>query len=275
MKHMLPLLALFAIAFWGCEERELTIPELSVGARRVLVEELTGVKCTNCPDGTNLLVDLQNTYGAENLVVVAVHYAPGFNDPYTGANASKYDFKTEDGTAMAKYVGTFEGAPSAAIARILPPNATSTFLLPPSEWPGYITAEFAKDYKLGLFVVNEYDPLTRKLDIKVNIAPEATLTGDHRLTVVITQDSIVDVQNVYGVVVKDYVHRHVLRDVVTAPTGNDIAEPLTGGALISKNFSLVLPADWDERHCSVVAFVHHNGTPDKEVLQVTEAHVVE
>ena len=119
MKYILPVLALFAIAFWGCEERELTIPELTVGARRVLVEELTGVKCTNCPDGTNLLVDLQNTYGAENLVVVAVHYAPGFNDPYTGANASKYDFKTEDGTAMAKFVGTFEGAPSAAIARIL------------------------------------------------------------------------------------------------------------------------------------------------------------
>lgn len=47
MKKLLPLLAL---AFLGCEEKEITIPELSVGNHRVLVEEITGVKCSNCPE---------------------------------------------------------------------------------------------------------------------------------------------------------------------------------------------------------------------------------
>jgi hypothetical protein len=275
MKKTLPFLALISFAMWGCEERALNIPELTVGARRVLVEELTGVRCTNCPDGANLLADLQETYGAENLIVVAIHWAPGFNAPYTGPEGNLYDFRTTDGQALAEFVGPFEGAPSAAISRFLPDNATSRFLLPSSEWPGFIAGEFAKDYGLGLFVKNEYDPATRQLEVLVNIAPDATLVGDHRLTVVITQDSIVDVQNAYGVNVKDYVHRHVFRDALTSPTGNDITESLTSGSLISKKFSLKLPEDWVAEHCSVVAYVHRDGTTDKDVLQVTEAHVVE
>ncbi|MBL7825301.1 MAG: Omp28-related outer membrane protein [Saprospiraceae bacterium] len=272
MKKLLPLLAL---AFLGCEEKEIVIPELSVGKHRVLVEELTGVKCSNCPDGTRLLAQLQETYGKENLIVVSIHEAPDFSVPYTGANANLYDFRTPNGKQMADYVGVFEGAPSAAVDRFSPPNATSLFVLPHTEWPGLITAQFAKDYELGLFVSKTYDEFTRDLDILVNVAPEKTLNGEHRLTVVITQDSIVDTQNDNDNIIKDYVHRHVLRDVITAPAGNVLTESLTAGSVISKSFSLKLPEAWEAKHCSIVAYVHRGGTPDKEVLQATETHVVE
>jgi hypothetical protein len=275
MKNRLPLLALLAISLWGCAEKDLVIPELSVGARKVLVEELTGVKCSNCPDGTDLLVDLQETYGEENLIVISNHAAPDFSVPYAGANGSLYDFRTSEGKALADFVGPFEAAPCAAIARFSPPNATSLFVAPPSEWPGLITAEFGKDYGLGLYLIHQYDTLTRQLDIRVNIAPETTITGDFGLTVVITEDSIVDVQNVHSVIVKNYVHRHVLRDVVTQPTGNAIQEGLVGGSLISKTFSVVLSEQWKHQHCSIVAYVHRTGIPDKVVLQAVEAHVVE
>jgi hypothetical protein len=275
MKNRLPFLALIAISLWGCAEKDLVIPELSVGARKVLVEELTGVKCSNCPDGTDLLVGLQETYGKENLIVVSNHAAPDFSVPYAGANGSLYDFRTTDGKALADFVGPFEAAPCAAIARFSPPNATSLFVAPPSEWPGLITAEFGKDYALGLYLVKEYNALSRQLDIRVNIAPGETLTGAFGLTVVITEDSIVDVQNVHSVIVKNYVHRHVLRDVVTQPNGNTIPEALVSGALISKTFSVVLPETWNDKHCAVVAYVHRTGIPDKVVLQAVEAHVVE
>jgi hypothetical protein len=274
MKKLLPLFAI-ATMMWSCEEKELNIPELTVGARRVLVEELTGVKCNNCPDGTRLLNDLQDTYGKENLIVVSIHAAPDFSVPYAGVEGSLYDFRTVNGKAMADNIGPFEGAPCATISRYLPANATSLFVTPASEWPGIIATEFAKDYGLGLFVSNEYDPATRELDILVNIAPEQTITDAVRLTVVITQDSIRDVQNDNNVIIKDYPHRHVLRDVISQPSGNDIAEALTAGATISKSFSLTLPDTWDANHCTVVAYVHRNGTPDKEVLQAAEAHVVE
>jgi hypothetical protein len=103
-----------------------------------------------------------------------------------------------------------------------------------------------------------------------------TLEGENRLSVVITQDSIVDPQLDNGTKIKEYMHRHVLRGVVTSASGDLIDEPLTAGTLLSRKFTFTLPNDtWVAKHCSVVAFVHHGGTPDKEVLQAAEHHVVD
>ncbi len=275
MKRILPFLGIAALAFLGCKEKELSIPELSVGKRKVLIEEMTGVKCTACPGGARVLNTLQNTYGKDNLIVVSIHAAPSFSDPYTGPDGSKYDFRTTNGKLMADFIGPFIGVPCASIARYLSPTFTlSRFVVPSSSWSGLVASEFTKDYGLGLFVKSTYNAATRDLDILVNIAPENTIAGNNRLTVVITQDSIIDLQNDNGTLIKDYVHRHVLRDVVTQPTGNDIPEPLTAGALISKNFSYRLPAEWDAKHCSVVAYVHQPGPDEKIVLQAAEEHVV-
>jgi Outer membrane protein Omp28 len=275
MKRILPIIGIAALAFLGCKEKELNIPELSVGKRKVLIEEMTGVKCTACPGGARVLNTLQNTYGKDNLIVVSIHAAPSFSDPYTGPDGSKFDFRTTNGKLMSDFIGPFIGVPCASIARFLPPTFTlSRFVVPSSSWPGLVASEFTKDYGLGLFVKNEYNPVNRQLDVRVNIAPERTITGDTRLTVVITQDSIVDLQNDNGTLIKDYVHRHVLRDVVSQPTGNDIPEPLTAGALVSKTFSYTLPLEWDAKHCSVVAYVHQPGPDEKIVLQAAEEHVV-
>lgn len=275
MKKRLPLIMLAGILFWGCEEKEISIPKLSVGQHHVLVEELTGVRCPNCPDGSTRLADLQQTYGKENLIVVSIHQAPDFSVPYTGANANKYDFRTAKGKELSDFIGVFEGAPSAAIDRYLTPNGTSLFVVPDSEWPGIVATEFGKDYNLGLFLITNYDTASRKLDIQVNMAPEKTLDGELRLTVVLTQDSIQDVQNVHNVINPNYYHRHVLRDVITQPVGNILDEPFTAGAVITRKFSTTLNADWNAKHCAVVAYVHHGGDPDKEVLQAEEKHIVE
>jgi hypothetical protein len=82
-----------------------------------------------------------------------------------------------------------------------------------------------------------------------------------------------DVQNDDNVIVKDYVHRHVLRDVVSRPTGDPITEPLLAGAVISKTFRVSLSEKWEAKHCSVVAYVHRGGDPVKDVLQAVEEHV--
>jgi len=270
MKKLLPFLAL---SLFGCEEKKIEIPDLSVGNHRVLVEEITGVRCSNCPEGSRLLTDLQETYGKENLIVISIHEAPDFSAPYTGSYANKYDFRTPEGKELADYIGVFEGAPSAAVDRFETPNATSLFVVPHTEWPGLIASEFARDHELGLFMTTDFNKLERDLDIQVNIAPGKTLSGDLRLMVVITQDSIMDVQNDDNVIVKDYVHRHVLRDVVTRPSGDQINESLTAGTVISKNYRVKLPEAWDAKHCSVVAYVHRGGDPVKDVLQAVEEHV--
>ncbi len=269
-KHSILVLTLLsALLFTTCSEKPILIPELSVGKRRVLVEELTGVKCQNCPDGAALLSNLSSQFGG-NLIVVSIHAAGFYSVPYAD---NKHDFRTPEGTELANYLGTAIGFPAAAINRRLVPPETELYL-PPTIWTGIIAEELQDAPTIGVFVETAFDPVSRRLDVDVNLAPEAELSGEHRLTVLITQDSIQDLQLVGTTKVYDYTHRHVLRTTLSQPTGNVIADPLRPSTVVKKEFSMVLPADWEEKHCSVVAFVHHGAGADRVVLQAAEEHVL-
>lgn len=268
---MRPLLSLFALALTvaGCTEKMITIPEFSAGNRRVLVEELTGVACTNCPDGARYLAQLQDAYGKENLIVVSIH-AGSFSTPL---GVSQYDFRLQEANDLAAYIGSTIGYPTAAIDRQAFPNYNTPFV-PRSLWPGGITEHLAETIGLAVLPVLDYDPATRQLGIRVTVVSEEAFTDDLRLTVVITQDSIVDAQIDNGALIQDYVHRHVLRDVVSKTDGDALAAFSPGGSQ-QKDYTVTLPANWVDAHLSVVAYVHHTGTPDRNVLQVAEKHVIE
>ncbi|HLP96076.1 MAG TPA: Omp28-related outer membrane protein [Saprospiraceae bacterium] len=260
--------------FAACKEEPILIPDpsLNVSGRSVLVEEGTGVRCQNCPQGTQTLVALQQQYGAKKLIVVSLHAAVNFSVPFS---SSAYDFRNPEVQALADYIGVQEGWPTAAINRRLLPNETSIFLTPHTRWGGEVAQDLQADASMAINIANTFDHGTRELAIKVDILPDQLLQGEHRLTVLITQDSIQDPQLNGSTVVPNYIHRHVARDVVSAPSGDVITETLEAGVVITKNYKVTLPADFDEHHCSVVAYVARGGNPDKQVLQAAEKYVTD
>ena len=275
MKNYLFFLSSAAIlSFSACKEEPIIIPDpsLNVTGRTVLVEEVTGVRCQNCPLGTQTLVALQQQYGKEQLVVVSIHAAGVFSVPYP---SSAYNFSTPEIQELANYIGPLEGFPTASINRRLLTNEPSIFINPHTRWGGEVIQDLQKDPSLAVSIDNTFNPASRALGIKVGILPDQALSGDYRLTVLITQDSIVDPQLNGVTLVQNYIHRHVVRDVVSAPSGDPINEPFQLGIPINKTYNVTLPQGWEEGHCSVVAFVHRAGTPDKEVLQATEKYIIE
>ena len=128
---------------------------------------------------------------------------------------------------------------------------------------------------MDLFVFNDYNAATRELKAKIRILPSQDIFEDLNLTVMLTQDSIVDAQVVNTDKVPDYIHRHVLRHILTRFDGDPITETMTSGAIIERTLTFTLPADFEAKHCAVIAAVHHNGTPDNAVLQAAEAHIEE
>ncbi len=259
----------------GCQEKWVIIePATSSGGnepsaeeRTVLVEELTGVRCPNCPEGTAALVSLSQQHKGR-LIVVSIHAALGYDQPFP---SSRYDFRTAKGTEMVNYIGSAFFFPTAAINRRVVPPETEPYL-PRQVWAGIIAEEKEKPLTVGVSVQPTYDPSTRRLDVAVRVTPNQTLEGDHRLTVLVTQDSLVDYQKVGLVTEPNYLHRHVLRGVLTSATG-DALPSLEASKTIQRSFALTLPADWEAAHCSVVAFVHRGGIPNKEVLQAAEKHI--
>ena len=275
-KHIFtPLLFLTALFISSCEEKLVIITPINSSGptdltRRVLAEELTGVRCPNCPEGTAALISLGKQHG-DALVIVSIHAALGYDTPYP---ESKYDFRTPAGTEIGNFIGAATFFPSAAINRRIVPPETEPYLSR-TFWAGIIDEERAKPLEIDLALNTTFNSASRQLDVSVDLKPLVDLTStEHRLTIVITQDSIQDYQKVNLDKVSDYYHRHVLRRALTQPTGNIITESLTSGATVTKTFTTQLPATWVEKHCSVVAFVHHGVIPDKEVLQAVEAHVV-
>ncbi len=269
MKKSLYLLATIALlTASGCKEKELQIPDLSSGDHRMLVEELTGVQCAQCPDGALELQTLAHAYGDDKMIVVSIHSSQQFSVPFSN---SLYDFRTQEGDELAAYLGSPLAYPSASFDR---QSVSGNALFLPAQWANKVASGFQQDYHLGLYMTNEYDPVTRNLKIQLNATPESTLDGDNRITIMITQDSIVDVQQVNLVKVNNYVHRHVLRDVVTRVDGDPIGA-LAGGEVYTYDYEVNLSADWVAKDCHVVAFIHRGGADDRAVLQAVEGHAVE
>jgi len=269
------LMVLAAAGVWGCAENWVVIEPTSPSEgnepgeekRVVLAEELTGVRCPNCPEGTAALIALQQQYRGR-LVAVSIHAALGYDQPFPN---SRYDFRTAKGTEMANYIGSAFFFPTAAINRRVVPPETEPYL-PRQLWAGIIAEELEKPLLVGLSLDLTYEASSRRLIAKVRLTPKQSLDGDHRLTVLITQDSLVDYQKVNLVTEPNYLHRHVLRSVLTQATG-DALPALQANQPIERSFELTLPADWEAKYCSVVAFVHRGGIPNKEVLQATEKHI--
>ena len=270
MKNIFYVLIAASMLFSACAEKTLVIPELSAGKKRILIEEITGVNCPNCPDGARELKALQNQFGKENLIIVGIHSGGNLSSPISG---SKYDFQIQEGYDMTNYIGTLFGLPSASINRIENLADETPFLI--GGWAAQVSAELAKDYGLDIFVNNTYNAETRTLDINVNLAPENPINEEARLTVVITQDSIVDAQYEGTIILPNYMHQHVLRDVVSKTDGDIITEDLGANALVKKTYTVKLSEAWDAKHCNVVAFLQRGSGKNKEILQVAEAHVIE
>lgn len=260
-----------ATLFYSCEEKPIVIPKLEVGDRKILVEELTGVRCQNCPAGTAELNDVRNTLG-DNLIVVALHTASGYDLPFSD---SKYDFRTPECDAIADYlfIGGDPGAPVASVDRQFLDNLTGMFIYRP--WKGSINTRTSVEPELGLFINPTFNAATRTADITVNVSPDKLVSGEIRLSVYITEDSIVDIQQKGAERVMDYVHRHVFRDAVSAPTGDNITALLETGDAFSKTYTVTLPPEWKAQHCSVVAFVHRHNEDHKQrqILQADEKHL--
>lgn len=265
----------FSILLFSCKEEPVYIPPLgqinpvnTTKPHRVLIEEFTGVRCVNCPDGAAEIENLRSKYG-ENLVTVSIHAG----DFAKKLSVSKYDFKIAEGVSLLNFLGSPEGYPSVVIDR-KPLGTNNTLnIVGLGKWAGIVKDESAINPEADLNSSVTYNSTSRTLKAKIDIEPLVNMSGEYRLTVVLTESNIVDAQIVPIIGVKtDYVHKHVLRHALTNYDGQPISESLTKGKIVSKEFTYVLPTEFISKNCEIVAFLHKSGS-SKEVVQAVAKKV--
>jgi Outer membrane protein Omp28 len=269
MENKILIITFLSILNIGCKEIEPTIPSLSStlgGERNVLIEEFTGVRCVNCPDGSAEIENIRARF-PDRVVAVSIH-AGFFANPYP---ENRSDFRTNVGTPLEILLESPQGYPSAVVNR-KKFTGQAGLQVGQSSWASLIESELRQNPVLKLFFIKNYNPNTRELDVKVRInSTQNVATNDLRLTLLITENNVLDAQLTSNGKKLDYNHKHILRKIVTNFDGN-VLENLSTGNMIEKSFNLTLPVVWKSNNCNIIAFVSHSGAT-KEVLQVGEISI--
>ena len=215
------LLLMIAIGVAACsnidEDERLIYVEPAEVNRPVLIEDFTGQACVNCPNATAAIHELQETYGEENVIAVAIHCGPFAHLRSNMGNAFLSDLGTPLGDEYYTHWG-IEAQPGVKINRGAPIYDTNQY--------ASAVADELKKTSTVRFDAVEFSNNA----VLVNLSSSDRVEG--RLQVWIVEDSInaKDPQTKYqqfmpdGSRRQDYVHNHVFR---ASLTNDAYGEPVT------------------------------------------------
>lgn len=277
MKKIFYIVAIIIIMS-SCREQLVMVPDFMPppSERVVLIEELTGVSCPNCPVGTAKLKELKSLYG-ERIVIIGVHGSfLSWPTP-----ESKYDFRNEKAADIEDYLRPWEGKPAAAVNRVQYTDELSVST--PDLWSNYIDEELEKDHVMNLLMTTEYNNENREVKIDVTVIPliDFDLEDKLHISVAVLESEIEDAQEDPNTIIEEYEHNHVLRDMLTDFKGTPINKALTKNEAEKFSFNYIIPeADegdelWIPEHMEIVAYVNKVNGDTKDVLQAVETKVIE
>lgn len=238
--------------------------------KNVLIEEFTGVKCPNCPDGHNIVATIQNANPSR---VIAIGYYP-FGQAQTEPlkDLTKVDFRIADATELSTLLGGIQFLPIAAVDRKMFGGAILTAR---TLWSSNVQARLAVATPINMQLSVSYDDASREAIIKTTLKYTSALSTKHNISLAIYENNLVDAQEYPTYIDSSYTFKHVLRDVITPVGGASVLDSLTtkaAGLVFEKTILYTLPAKWNPSNCKIVAFVH-DAAAIKEVYQVIEKSV--
>lgn len=227
-------------------------------AKRVLIEDFTGQRCLNCPNGTAAIEKIMEDYGEDNIIAVGLYggalgYLPngGPAMPLTCDESQWY------------YVNWGIDQSPQPMARIDRGNFNSDY----NTWATPVRERIQLQSPVVLDASCNYDEASRNVEIKISTDGLQNVNG--KLQVWLTEDSIVSTQMMpSGNANPNYVHNHVFRATVNAPEGEDIS--VAENENVTRTFNYVVKENWRPEHMSVVTFIFD----DTGVLQVAKAPLI-
>ncbi len=282
------LFLFFTSSFWSCKEVppniDLKTPStsadtasvpfdasLSLQRRNVLIEDFTGVRCVNCPSAHEVAANIVKSYPSGRIVVVAEHDSAGLLTlPYSFGS---YDFRTKAAYDIVQAVGPISAKPIGSVNRKLFLGET-TRTVARQKWAGYTTQEYADSVStVQMKMEHSYNDAARTLSLGVILQYTQSITSMLNLSVMLIESGMKEPQlggpkGGPSGIDTFYVHRHVLRTMLTPSLGRVIVGNKTPGHATKYLFSdFTIPSSWNVDSTSIVAFVTA-GTDS--VLQVVE-----
>lgn len=287
---ILSTIAVLALSISGCKEVGPTIdltsgknynllidtsyiesPVQTPEVKNVLVEDFTGVQCINCPDAHD---KLQAEINATGRVVGISMHSKFQDDDLTETKQKMTD-------SLADQLQTFLGfpgfKPNGAVDRVLQTTVFPNRICDDrNNWHASIARQLALSTPVNIALGRSYNASMRELTITVELHYTAAQPDSDKLTVYLTEDSIITAQLLADGVTVDtnYVHNYVFRGAVTNIFGDQLNYNLAAGTVIRKVYkTTITKALWKPEQMNIVAFVHrYKGR--KDILQTKSIKVM-
>lgn len=229
--------------------------------RIVLFEDFTGVQCVNCPTAHDKTTELLNMY-PDQLIVVAEHNY--FAGPFPDSNE---DYVIPEANELNAYLGPAFGWPAGVVDRYDFAGTGNLTTLLVSNYQIYVEDRLDEPTLCNLYMTKEYDAGSRQLNVTVKVVYTGAVAEENHLSIMVLEDHIIDLQETLSGIDYDYEQNHVLRDMMTPTTGVNLNADKVPGRVFEKEFTMVLPENWNDANVSVVAFVNTFSDTNKVVLQ--------
>lgn len=246
--HIFTASALLAsmMSFAACDEvsenERLIYVEPAAVKRAVLIEDFTGQYCVNCPKATDEIHKIQELYGEDNIIAVAIHCGRyGFS-----GSKKQVGLKTDLGQEYwDKWFVDGQGQPIGKVNR----GASCEF----ADWGAQVAASLSASSNVTLTCDVTYDESSRQ--VAISSSGLAPMGYKANLQLWVVEDSIVAMQyQPDGKPIDyNYVHNHVLRDAINGTWGEEVKFQ---DAQTVWTHSYILPEKYVAENCSVVAFVY-------------------
>ena len=229
-KFTLVIMALLAFAFSVKAQQYVSTQPAN---RNVILEEFTGRGCGYCTDGHRIANQIMAA-NPGRVWAINIH-AGGY------AQTSYPNMITTDGNTI--HGGfSISGYPTGVV------NRTTSNGIDRGQWNGQANNQLNQASECNIAGIAMVNPDTRIATITVEVYYTANSAYDENyLTVAMLQDSILGSQSDYGNynptqwLNGQYVHMHILRDVITNSAWGDPISPTTQGTLITRTFEYPIP----------------------------------
>jgi len=240
--------------------------------KNVLLEEFSGVKCSNCPKGNQKTKLFHSTYPSR-ITVLTVH-----NDFLASPYPNNVDLRCEDADILAAApIGPVPSKPSTYINRIKYPSFTYRVVDDIDSWENFINAEMAMSSPINMVLEKIYvDVNERKFRYRVTLSFSEAMQN-LSLGFALSESEIIAEQLDGSTHIYDYEHEWVLRGFITSVLGESLSEEIVANTVIIKEFEIDLDesdynpnGDWKINNMEVVAFIRTN---NEEILQSTKVEL--
>ena len=258
--------------------------DTTVNKRRILLEEFTGHKCPNCPEGADIAEQIKTDH-PEDFLSVSIHNSGAFSKPDVSNPDHPYpeNFETKTGEKLRiKY--QFSAFPGGMINRTeFNGTGIGAVKVDYTKWAQTVTdllanpAYMAPRFKLKLVNIYNSKPDDRSVRVRYNATCLQNITGNIAIVGYLIESKIIAPQTdnrLTNSYVHDYEHNHVLRigfpgdgdgkTLFTNPVPGDVAEVITE----NEEISVAISEDWKPENMHLIVFLYNSVTG--EIIHVEE-----